>query len=133
MRQIVTNIFHKYCYKPKYDVWWSNILAVIICFIEVAFAWIFFRANNVNDAFVIVGKIFTCHGTAYWPESSLLNAQIIIGLGLLVLKDLKDEIGIKHIGFDSKYVIVRFAFYLALAYLSLINIGGEQQFIYFQF
>ena len=38
--------------------WVNNTLDVLITFLFVTFAWIFFRANNVRDAFYIIKKIF---------------------------------------------------------------------------
>ena len=43
------------------NTWIVNLMSGIFTFCLVAFAWIFFRANNVSDAFLIVKHIFTCY------------------------------------------------------------------------
>ena len=42
----------------KRDFFVLNIFRVIICFVLVAFAWIFFRANTISDAVYIIKNIF---------------------------------------------------------------------------
>ena len=130
--QIATNIFHKYVYKPKYDAWWSKLFATSLCFVSVAFAWIFFRANNVNDAFAIIGKIITDIRMPFFDIMVFLTGGL--GLLLLIFKDLKDEFGWK-VGFmHSHYVVVRYlSVVFLIGYILLFGAFTSGQFIYFQF
>lgn len=45
----------KYKSKPSFL---KSVFQIIFTFIIVSFAWIFFRANNMEDAFTIIGNIF---------------------------------------------------------------------------
>ena len=119
-------------YKPKYDVWWSRVLGTTACFVAVAFAWIFFRANNVADAFAIIGKIFTNPGKPFFDLMVMLTGGI--GLAVLIFKDLKDDLGWKISFMHSSNVVVRYASVVALiSYILLFGSFTSGQFIYFQF
>lgn len=130
--QVVTNIFRKLVYKPKYDVWWSRMFGTVACFAAVAFAWIFFRANNVDDAFTIIGKIFTSHGSPFVSPIPLVVGTM--SLAILFLKDIKDAFAWNIYFMHSKYVVLRYvSCALLLAYILLFGSFGGGQFIYFQF
>lgn len=130
--QVGTNIFRKFVYKPKYDVWWSKLLGTAACFIAVAFAWIFFRANNVGDAFTIIGKIFSNPGVPFFDLMVMLTGGL--GLTVLIFKDLKDQFGWNVNFMHSRYNIVRYASVVALiSYILLFGSFTSGQFIYFQF
>ena len=49
----------------KYNSALSKTVSMLSCFVLVAFAWIFFRANSVDDAFIIIQKIFTQQGKLF--------------------------------------------------------------------
>lgn len=131
--QVVTSVVNKYLFKPKYDVWWSRLLAQTLCFVLVAFAWIFFRANNVDDAFVIVGKIFS--GVYSKPFINYYVFEFgVLSLAIMFLKEFKDHLGLR-IGFmHSHFLLVRYvSAILLVAYILIFGAMGEGQFIYFQF
>ena len=105
---------------------------MLFCFILVAFAWIFFRANNVNDAFIIIGKIFTQHGPLFINLD--VFAEGFLGLFILIFKDFKDNFNINIHLMNSKYVVIRYVSVVALiTYIVLFGAFGSGQFIYFQF
>lgn len=41
------------------DSAWKRIVSVVLTFIAVSFAWIFFRASSVSDAFLVIKRIAT--------------------------------------------------------------------------
>lgn len=130
--QVIGNVFRKYIYKPEYTTLISKVFSMLFCFILVAFAWIFFRANNVNDAFLIVGKIFTQQGQLFVDESSFIYG--FAGLFILIIKDFKDNFNINIHFMHSKYAIIRYSSVVALiTYIILFGSFGSGQFIYFQF
>lgn len=111
-----------------------KIIKIFVVFILVDFAWIFFRSNNVNDAFTALYKIFTTFG-----ESVFLKADILLGsifaLMILFVKELKDEFfpnKIKLISNDNPYVSSFFAV-LLISIILLFGVFDSSQFIYFQF
>ena len=54
--------------RPRLD----HFFQVSITFILACFAWIFFRANNVSDSFIIIKKIFTDRGSLFLIRMILL-------------------------------------------------------------
>ena len=130
--QVIGNIFRKYIYTPKYSTVISKVVSTLFCFVIVAFAWIFFRANNVNDAFLIIEKIFTQQGALFVDSLSFVCG--FAGLFILIIKDFKDNFNINIHFMHSKYVVIRYISVVALiTYIILFGSFGSGQFIYFQF
>ena len=112
----------------------QKITKIFVVFLLVDFAWIFFRANNVNDAFTAIFKIFTTFG-----EPAFLKADVLLGsilaLMILFVKEIKDEFfpnKIKLISNDNPYVSSFFAV-LLISIILLFGVFDSSQFIYFQF
>lgn len=121
--------------------------STFITFVLVTFAWLFFRAENLDHAMALI-----CHGienTEFWSlfdgalyEMGLSERHFtVLSIAMLVLltADLMKESGIDAIEWVLKQgIILRWAIYLAFAYYTLIfGIYGPKfdaaQFIYFQF
>lgn len=65
----------------------NNALSVLLTFALVCFAWIFFRANSVNDAFVIIKHMFVFSSSSinlfYFPvEIYIAIASILVLVGI---------------------------------------------------
>lgn len=101
-------------------------------FVLVCFAWILFRANNLQDAATIILGIFTRMGMPA-PEYAVFMS-IAMALSVLVLKEIKDEFGWNiHIS-SSRYWLVRHLYLILItAYILLFGVLDGGQFIYFQF
>jgi D-alanyl-lipoteichoic acid acyltransferase DltB (MBOAT superfamily) len=71
----------------RQPVVWRTVLGILVTFSLINFAWIFFRANSVADAFLIIQRIFTLQGstsgTAIWEFATSFQRQMLIGLVLL--------------------------------------------------
>ena len=112
-------------------------MGMIVTFILVTIAWIFFRLTDVSMAFDAVGKIFTSFGSVPYTDLTTL-VYGCASLVLLVVVEILLEKGIigGNIATCNKfgYVVIR---YSAAIILSLWIIGtgvfGGGQFIYFQF
>ena len=101
---------------------------------ERLYAWIFFRANDLHSAFSIIAKIFTDRGPLFTGEGipSLLLGFMCIGI--LMLKEIKDEMSIKVHALNSKNYWVRIIFIsLFIAFIILTASFNGGAFIYFQF
>lgn len=59
---VIENIFKRFVGDFKSKSLFLKGLCTMFCFVLVCFAWIFFRANNISDAFVIVDRFFTGWG-----------------------------------------------------------------------
>lgn len=109
-----------------------SFLGTILTFSLVVFAWIFFRANNVSEASLIVSKIFASQGSLFIDQTTL--AYSLIGIVILFLKDLKDEYSLNFNFSTSKKAPVRFLYYVAMVSIILLfGVFDGSQFIYFQF
>lgn len=107
---------------------------ILMTFILICFAWIFFRANTIADAFLIIQKMARFDGPLFIENTSKLIFSFL-GIGILFLVELKREY------FKDKFSLFDHPSWLVrnLAYASIIIIiltfgvfdGG--QFIYFQF
>ena len=108
--QVIGNVFRKYVYKPKYESVLSKVAGTLFCFVLVSFAWLFFRANNVADAFDIVNKIITERGTLFVDQ----NVFVVGFMSLLILmfKDIKDQFELRFNFLHSKFCFIRYAFCL---------------------
>lgn len=112
----------------------NNFLQIIITFSLACFAWIFFRANNIDDAFFIVKKIFSPSGGLYIADAQQM-LYCIIAITILFIIETKIEF------FSNKRILIKtnywFSEYLAYAILIflilLIGVFDGSQFIYFQF
>lgn len=119
-----------------------NSLGWILTFLLVSFAWIFFRANNLNDALLIIRNITTLDQTHSFQavikdpsqlmEFGLTSSLIaIIMTGIMFLIEYKLEPELKSINNNPLRDII-----FCSTILSLIIIFGffhKQSFIYFQF
>lgn len=108
---------------------------IIITFILVNFAWVFFRMPSIGDAFAMLGQIFADFGE---PMLSLFKGSewlmLLVGLVLLVFKDIKDEFLSGKFLFLDKVPVVRWSIYIILFCL-ILNFGvfGGGSFIYVSF
>jgi D-alanyl-lipoteichoic acid acyltransferase DltB (MBOAT superfamily) len=123
-----------------------KILRYPLTLAAVCFGWIFFRANTVGDAFLIIGNLFS--DAAEWPHRQYLYVTLS-GMGVHLLDMLINCVlvllvfGIDLIGgkksvfanMERTNILVRGAFYFVLIALifSLGAFDSGGQFIYFQF
>lgn len=112
----------------------SDLHRILLTFSITTIAWIFFRADSLSHAIDYLQNI------AIWNSGKSLSIKptLVVYITLLFLGDW---IGRKHDfslnilteGVLSKSPLMRLTLYLSLAYLILLYIGGQQNFIYFQF
>ena len=109
-----------------------NVVRMVVTFCIVSFAWIFFRAENFADASMIVGKIFTSHGSVFMDSNIMLMAAV--ALVIVFIHDAFEEykVGIRLL--DSRYRVVRYvSAILVIAYILTFGVLNGGSFIYFQF
>lgn len=111
-----------------------RLVASVITFLLISFAWIFFRANSMHDALLIVKKIFTTSGKPYLSDPSQLLFSLT-GIAILFLYDWQNEFFVnKNILINNKNVVIRNVTYATIILLILlIGVFDGGQFIYFQF
>ena len=107
---------------------------IALTFIITTIAWIFFRADSFSHAIDYFGGI-RLNTTG---DSLNIKPSLLAYISLLILGDW---LGRKHHfalnflreGPFASFSILRIGTYLLLAYLVLLYLGGQQNFIYFQF
>lgn len=107
-----------------------NVLRVIMTFLLVSFAWIFFRAPDFSTAFLIIGKIFSL--SVFNPPSFILNnAEMIFSVLLIIFLFVKEKF------LPIIYTNSDFRFYMLIALIAVVcyffGVFNQKQFIYFQF
>jgi D-alanyl-lipoteichoic acid acyltransferase DltB (MBOAT superfamily) len=114
-----------------------DLLSTLITFNLVVFAWVFFRAASISDAFLLISHIFEgdfwqleiLRGWRRGLVLSLVWILVVVGLDFFIQKHKT----VRHV-FSNQPLLVRWAVYLFLV-LSIMNLGYAQEspFIYFQF
>ena len=119
---------------------------ISITFILTNFAWIFFRANSVSDAFFIIKHSITglsanfstlYHHTHMKLDLGLPRSEILIGLAAVLLMEIIHIMQYRfHIRdwIRSKPAYVRWGiYYAAIIIIVYYGVYEKRQFIYFQF
>ena len=100
------------------------------------FAWIFFRAENINHAFRYIVGIFSSSLFSIPDHFGGINALITIVLTILFVliewSGREQQYAIQHLGIKWKRPL-RYALYYTIIIAIFLFAGTEQQFIYFQF
>lgn len=113
----------------------SNAFHVLLTFTLVCFAWIFFRADNVNQAFAICKSIFTFKpGGLFIGTPETFAYSLIWILFLLVVEYITEYCSDVIQVFHSQNRALRYAGYTFMVLcIILFGVFNGGQFIYFQF
>ncbi len=115
----------------------KGVFNVLLTFILINFAWVFFRANSIEDAFFIIKKICTAPGRLYIGSGDDITASLYatLAIAILVVVELKKEYFNTMFSISNhKYEFVRLTGYAVLIYIIMyFGVFGKSQFIYFQF
>ena len=110
---------------------------IIFTFHLVCFAWIFFRANSLKDAFYVVSHLFSGLKLEFsntWGLTMINMAIIITAISIMIsVQLLQRKISIR--AYVSKYpLMIRYLIYLGLIFIILtMGLFSNAEFIYFQF
>ena len=118
---------------------------IVFTFILIDFTWIFFRANSIHDAIILLNNIFIFNPWIFTDGSlynlglnskeflaSIIGILIILIINILETKmDLIDSLSHQNLVF--RWFIYIFTILIILIF-GVYGLGyNEQQFIYFQF
>ena len=116
--------------------WLGKTMKIIITFLLVNFAWIFFRMPTLDDACGVIARIFdpSLPMGVYKPENSNTFFMVLSVL-LLLLKDLGDEyFPARFKLLDNHKAVVRWCSYvIILVMIMLMGVFSADQFIYANF
>ncbi len=112
----------------------NKFVQILITFMLTCFAWIFFRANSLSDALLIVKKIFTQSGKLFYDSPSTIILSFF-GIILLLLIEIKKEYykGNFSLFNNSNWFIRQLSYAFILILILLVGVFDGGQFIYFQF
>ena len=125
---------------PFSQLRFSKFFKQIVTFVLVLFAWIFFRANSLNDAWFIVRELGNLSFNDYYQQiadvgmNKLDFLMSLVFIFILIVIDFfqeKRKIIYPFIRFP-KYVRWGF-YYLMIFSIIMFGVDGQKQFIYFQF
>jgi len=109
-------------------------LSILFVFTITCFAWIFFRASNIQDASHIIRTIITDPGSNLYIGDKGIFAFSVFGIVILISAELSMEYfpGVSLL--NHRFAFVRFATIVVMLIL-IISLGvfDGSQFIYFQF
>ena len=116
--------------------WGLKAVRIVVTFLLVNIAWVFFRMPTIGDAFAVIGKMFTDPGyfdirSGFGTAAGVMMA--FAGLVVLVFKDVREEFFPTRMKWLNNPV-VRMACYVIL-FCMIISIGvlDSSQFIYVSF
>lgn len=103
---------------------------IILTFFLITFLWIFFRMNTIEDAWIVIEKIFTSQDMHF----GICEKFIYVFIAIVFIKDLIDEIRPSCNPFYHSKTWVRWATYLFIfTSILLFGVFDAGQFIYARF
>ena len=107
---------------------------IALTFIITTIAWVFFRANSLAHAIDYLDGIrLNATGNSLHIKPVLMAYIALLLLGDWFGRKHHFALNLLNDGLWGRYAILRIGTYLLLSYLILRYIGGQQNFIYFQF
>jgi D-alanyl-lipoteichoic acid acyltransferase DltB (MBOAT superfamily) len=103
-------------------------------FMLSCFAWIFFRANNVDDAVTIIRKIASFKGPIFIENPSIMIFSII-GISILLFVEIKKEFYKDGFSFfnNERWIIRNLSYTTIIILILIMGVFDGGEFIYFQF
>lgn len=108
---------------------------IIITFLLVNFAWIFFRMSTLSDACGVIGRIFDFSlPMTFFSDSMTTTFFMVFGLLMLTFKEVTDEFCPMQKKRIEGITMLRWGAYLfILSSILLTGVFGADQFIYANF
>lgn len=116
--------------------WFGKSVKILVTFLLVNFAWIFFRMPTLEDAVGMITRIFDpTLPMSVDIQSRHIFALIVMGTTILFVKDFTDEFMPCHFRlFENKFRVVRWSAYvLTMLLILLTGVFDAGQFIYANF
>lgn len=116
--------------------WFGKSIKIVITFLLVNFAWIFFRMPSLGEAVGMIGWIFdTSLPKTLYISGFTDFAFVVFGVLLLFLKDTTDEFfPARFKVLDNSHAAIRWSAYLLIMVAILLTgVFGADQFIYANF
>lgn len=121
--------------KYEGNKWAVKVVRIVITFLLVNFAWVFFRMPSIGDAWGVLTRMFTVPGHLSLSALGGINNLLLVTIGVSVLafKDMKDELMPTRMRWLQTSV-VRWGVYVFLfAFVLAFGVLDSGQFIYVNF
>jgi D-alanyl-lipoteichoic acid acyltransferase DltB (MBOAT superfamily) len=106
---------------------------IILVYMLTTLTWIFFRANNLKDAFIAFSKIFHPELHLFTGDKGIFS-YCVFGILILIISEIIAEYFPKSRPMRHKSLIVRaLSISITISYILALGVFDESQFIYFQF
>ena len=133
--QVLDKMRKKYLPKLGLPTLFKDSIGVIVTFVIVTIAWIFFRLTDINMAWDAIIKIYTSAGMPFVDLPTfaygLSSIAILLGVDFLINRNNKGRNIMQRGVF---YTVLRYVLALMLTFWIIsTGIFGGEQFIYFQF
>lgn len=129
-------IFEKMLGQQKCNYgWFGKSVKIIITFLLVNFAWIFFRMPTIGDACGVIARIFdTSLPMLFFSDSMTTMFFMVLGLMIFLFKEVLDEFFPVQMECLERPIWLRWgARVLILSLILLAGVLGSDQFIYANF
>lgn len=125
---IIEKRLSRYNFKPH------RVLNIFTVFVLTLLGWVFFRANSLSEAWVILTGSSQASGGSLHIGDIGIFAYCILAITLLFTVEYFEEYRPQVSLLNNSRIIVRFAtVLLLLVYVLSLGVFDESQFIYFQF
>lgn len=113
----------------------TKVVRIIVTFLLVNFAWVFFRMPTLYDAIEMISRMIINHDITIAEITPAMALFIIMSVFIVVLKDFMDEFcNRKHTMFHHQNVIIRWSVYIVMVGMILTcGVFDASQFIYVNF
>lgn len=115
--------------------WLGKSIKIVVTFLLVNFAWIFFRMPTLGDACGVIARIFDVSlPMTFFSDSMTTMFFMVLGLMILMLKEVMDEFFPSQMECLTRPICLRWGGRLFLLSLILLaGVLGSDQFIYANF
>ena len=113
----------------------TKVVRILVTFLLVNFAWVFFRMPSLDKATDMIIKMFTNHDTTIAEITPAMVLLIVMSVSIVLVKDILDEFCKKEQTlFHHQNIFVRWSVYIILTCLILTcGVFDASQFIYVNF
>lgn len=115
--------------------WLGKSIKIMVTFLLVNFAWIFFRMPTLSDACGVIGRIFDFSlPKTFFSDSMTTMFFMVLGIAILLFKEILDEFYPVMKARLIRPVWLRWGgYFLILSLILLAGVLGSDQFIYANF
>ena len=113
----------------------GKLINVAITFVLALIAWVFFRAESIDQAFEVLSRMFDFGSLDIAYAKNKLGKMALLVLGLAIVRELFFVLSLDKLAFFKKpiYDNIRIVMFAVAIVLIVLFRGPGQAFVYFQF